>query len=79
MVVDFLQFAGLFQARILVINHIDKVFVVSDDSHFACWDVYLIERDAVKVEFLYLMAKGYFSPDIIFVTALVNASQSFLW
>ena len=79
MVVDFLQFAGLFQARVLVINHLDQLLVVTDNSQFAGRDVYLVEHDAVKVEFLNLTAEGYFSPDIVFESALVNTCQTLLW
>ena len=46
-IVYLLQFACLFQAGILVVNDINKVFVVTDDSQFSGRDVYLIEGYAV--------------------------------
>ena len=78
-VVDLLQLAGLLQSGILVVDDVDQLLVVADDSQFAGRDVNLVECYAVEAEFLNLMLEWYLSPDIIFVLALPDAGQGFLW
>ena len=78
MVVDFLQFSGLFQTCVLVVDDVDKFFVIADDSEFAGRDVYLVEGDAVESEFLNLMAEGDFSTDVVLVFAMPDAGECLL-
>ena len=72
-VIDILQFAGLLQTCVLVVDEVNQLFVVAYDSQFACRDVYLVEDNAVEPEFLNLMDERLFSPHVILVLALTDA------
>ena len=61
-VVDLLQLTGLFQSGVLVVDDVNQLLVVADDSQFAGRDVNLVECYAVETELLNLMVEWYLSP-----------------
>ena len=78
MVIDLLQFTGLFQACVLIINQVDQVFVVANDPQFAGRDVDLVKGDAVESEFLNLKVEGKLTPDKVFVLSFSDTRQAVL-
>ena len=42
------KFAVLFQTGVFVVDDIDQFLVVADDAEFSCWDVNIVEGNAVE-------------------------------
>ena len=69
LVADDFEFTVLLQTGVFVVNDVDQLLVVADDTEFTSRDVCLVEGDTVKGQFLDFARQRNFTPDKVFVAS----------
>ena len=73
-----MQIANLFQTGVLVINDVDNILVIADDSQLTGRDVNSVKHKAVEMKFLDFALNRFLSPNEVIVTFVTNSHKSLL-